>query len=488
MSRNCRQIERKILRLLHGHDTRTQLPQIHAHFLRQGLHQLNQILAHFVSICGSQQKMDYAYRVFSQCQNPNIYLFNSMIKGYSLCGPFEESLNFFSSMKKRWIWPDEYTFAPLLKACSNLCDLKLGRCIHKNIIIVGFGRFNSIRIGVIELYTTGGIMEDANKVFDEMSERDVIVWNLMINGYCKRGDVDIGLNLFRQMGERSIVSWNTMISCLSQSGRDTEALGLFLELQDQGFTPDEATLVTMLPLCSRLGDVGTGKLIQSYAESSGLYQDFVSVGNALLDFYSKCGILDTARSVFNKMPRKNLVSWNAMISAMAFNGKGELGIDLFEKMINEGISPNDATFTGVLSCCSHAGLVEKARNLFASMAVDHKIEPKLEHYGCMVDVLGRCGCVKEAYDLIRRMPGEPNASLWGALLSACRTHGETELAEVAVSELVKLEPFNSGTYVLLSNAYAEEGRWDKVEEVREIMKERSVKKTPGQSAVGFYAG
>ncbi|WCJ43034.1 Pentatricopeptide repeat-containing protein At1g09190 [Euphorbia peplus] len=486
MSKNCRQIERKILRLLHGHDTRTQLPEIHAHFIRHGLHQFNQICAHFVSICGSQRKMDYAYRVFSQCPSPNIYLFNAMIKGYSLCGPFEESLDFFSSMKTRWIWPDEYTFAPLMKACSNLCDLKLGQCVHKDVIRVGFARFSSIKIGVIEFYANCGVMEDARKVFDEMSEKDVIVWNLMINGYCKRGDVEVGLDFFRRMGDRSIVSWNIMILCLSQSGRDTEALRVFLEMQDRGFKPDEATLVTVLPICSRLGDVGIGKLIQSYAESSGLYQDFVSVGNALLDFYSKCGMLEAAIGVFNKMPRKNLVSWNSMISAMAFNGKGELGVDLFEEMINEGISPNDATFIGVLSCCSHAGLVEKGRNLFASMTENHKIEPKLEHYGCMVDVLGRCGCVKEAYDLIRRMPGEPNASLWGALLSACRTHGETELAELAMEELVKLEPCNSGTYVLLSNAYAEEGRWDEVEKVRAMMKERSVKKTPGQSAVGIY--
>ncbi|KAF2288316.1 hypothetical protein GH714_005979 [Hevea brasiliensis] len=484
MSRTCREIERMILRLLHGHDTRSQLRQIHAHFLRHGLHQLNQILAHFVSVCGSQNKMAYADRLFCQSQHPNILLFNSMIKGYSLCGPFEESFSLFSSMKNRGIWPDEYTFAPLLKACSNLRDLKLGRCVHKDVIIVGFHCFSSIRIGVVELYTTCGIMEDAEKVFDEMCDMDVIVWNLMIHGYCKRGDFDMGLHLFRQMSERSIVSWNIMISCLAQSGRDSEALGLFHEMKDQGFNPDDATLVIVLPICARLGAVEVGQWIQSYAESSVFFRDSVSVGNALVDFHSKCGVLETAKKVFNEMPQKSVISWNAMISAMAFNGKGELGIELFEEMTKAGVCPNDATFVAVLSSCAHAGLVEKGRTLFASMTLNHQIVPKLEHYGCLVDLLGRSGCVREAYDLIRRMPEKPNASLWGSLLGACRTHGDMELAQLAVEELVNLEPWNSGNYVLLSNIYAEEERWDKVEEVRTMMKERSVEKTPGQSSVG----
>ncbi|KAF2324005.1 hypothetical protein GH714_006119 [Hevea brasiliensis] len=251
----------------------------------------------------------------------------------------------------------------------------------------------------------------------------------------------MGLHLFRQMSERSIVSWNIMISCLAQSGRDSEALGLFHEMKDQGFNPDDATLVIVLPICARLGAVEVGQWIQSYAESSVFFRDSVSVGNALVDFHSKCGVLETAKKVFNEMPQKSVISWNAMISAMAFNGKGELGIELFEEMTKAGICPNDATFVAVLSSCAHAG---------------------------------------EAYDLIRSMPEKPNASLWGSLLGACRTHGDMELAQLAVEELVNLEPWNSGNYVLLSNIYAEEERWDKVEEVRTMMKERSIEKTPGR--------
>ncbi|XWS64459.1 hypothetical protein CRYUN_Cryun05aG0005700 [Craigia yunnanensis] len=484
MSRVSLQLERKILRLLHGHKTRKNLREIHAHFLRQCLHQSNQILSHFVSVCGHLNKMNYANLVFLQTHNPNILLFNSMVKGYSLNGPFEEAITLFSLIKTHGIWPDEYTFSPLLKACSGLDDSRIGQCIHGEVIKSGFARFGSVQIGVVELYSSSGRMEESKKVFDGMSQRDVIIWNLMIRGFCKRGDVDMGLSLFRQMSERSVVSWNSMISYLAQSGRPSEALALFHEMKELGFQPDEATMVIVLPICAHLGAIDVGQWIHSYAESSRFYQNAVSVGNALMDFYSKCGNLETSLQIFNDMPCKNVVSWNAMISGLAFNGRGELGVELFEEMMNKGEKPNDATFIGVLTCCAHAGLLEKGQELFASMSENYFIDPKLEHYGCMVDLLARNGCVRMAYDLIRSMHIMPNATLWGSLLSACRTYGELELAELAVKELIILEPWNSGNYVLLSNIYAEEGRWDEVEKIRVLMREKNVKKAMGQSATG----
>lgn len=412
-------------------------------------------------------------------------LFNSMIKGFSVCGPFEQSLCLFSIMKSRGIWPDEYTFAPLLKVCSNLREYRMGQCVHAQVRRGGFECFGSIRIGIVELCVSCLRMENAKKVFDEMPHPDVIVWNLMVRGFCKAGNVDVGLDLFRQMKQRSIVSWNSMISCLAQSGRDSEALRLFGEMRDQGFEPDEATVVTVLPVCARLGAVEVGQWIHSYADSKRLLREVISVGNSLVDFYCKCGDLQSASSIFKKMHTKDVVSWNVMISGLAFNGEGQHGVELFEEMVGKGMNPNEGTFIGVLACCAHAGLVEKGRNVFASMKQPHKMRPKLEHYGCLVDILGRGGCVKEAHDLIKSMPIKPNAALWGSLLGSCRTYGDLELAEIALNELINLEPWNSGNYVLLSNMYAEEGRWDKVEKVRELMTEKCVKKAPGQSSIGF---
>ncbi|XP_010259360.1 PREDICTED: pentatricopeptide repeat-containing protein At1g09190 [Nelumbo nucifera] len=484
MSRCCREAERRILRLLHGHTTRLQLTQVHAHFLRHNLHQSNQILAHFVSVCAALNKMPYARLVFLQALNPNLLLFNSMIKGYSISGCPKESIHLFALMKNRGIWPDQFTFAPLLKSCSVLSDFNLGRGIHAGILTVGLESNSSIQIGLVELYSSCRRMEDARQVFDAMPHKDVIAWNLMVRGFCNAGRVEVGFDVFRQMNQRNIVSWNSMISSLAKSGRDTDALKLFHEMWDEGFKPDDATLVTVLPVCARLGAFDVGRWIHSYADSRGLSRQVVSVGNSLVDFYCKCGDLETARKVFNEMPRKTVVSWNAMISGLALNGQGVSGVNLFEEMKRQGMDPNHSSFIGVLACCIHAGLVQKGQELFDSMIKEHQLEPKLEHYGCMVDLLGRSGFVKEANDLIRSMPMKPNATIWGALLSACRIHGDLELAEFAAKELINVEPYNSGNYVLLSNIYAEMGNWDEVERVRVLMKDSSVRKAPGCSSIG----
>lgn len=386
-------------------------------------------------------------------------------------------------MKKHGIWPDEFTFAPILKSCSNLCDVRFGQTVHAQLVALGFHCFSAIRVGIVEFYVNCKNMEDAKQVFDEMRDRDVIVWNLMIRGYCRTGNVDMGYTLFRKMKERSVVSWNTMLSCLARSGRDGEALKLFYEMRDSSFVLDEATVVTMLPVCARLGEDNIGQWIHSYAKSSKLYQKHVSVGNALVDFYCKRGLLDAAFKVFDEMPLNNVVSWNTMISGLAFNGNGEKGLALFDEMIKNGLNPNESTYIGVLTCCVHSGLVQRGRDLFGSMVSNHQIEPRLEHYGCMVDLLGRCGSVKEAYDLVKSMPMKPNGALWGALLSSCRNHGDLEVAEVVVKELMVLEPWNSGNYVLLSNIYAEIGKWDEVEKVRVLMMESKIEKAPGQSFI-----
>ncbi|KNA14929.1 hypothetical protein SOVF_102890 [Spinacia oleracea] len=485
MSRTSREVERRILRHLHDRRSQTRLLEIHAHFLRHELHQSNQILAHFVAVCRAHGKMRYAELVFQQAQSPDLPLFNSMIKGYSVSGQPEKSLSIFSLMKNNGVLPNEYTFAPLMKSCCNVSDSKVGKCVHGEILKLGLERHNAVRIGIVEFYTNCEEMGNAKKVFDEMLQRDVIIWNLMIRGFCKTGDIDMGLFLFRKMRERSIVSWNSMISSLAKSGRDREALEVFNEMQIDGcFKPDEATVVTVLPVCARLGALDVGNRLYTYAQSSGLFRDFITVGNSIVSFYCKCGDLETAHRVFCEMPLKNVISWNTLISGLAFNGKGELGVDLFEEMLSRGVKPNDSSYVGVLTCCVHAGLLQKGRHFFSLMTAKHKILPKLEHYGCMADLLGRSGCLREASDLVKNMPMKPNAVLWGSLLSASRNHGDVKLAERALKELINLEPWNSGNYVLLSNIYAEEGKWDEVDKLRVLMKERSVKKSIGHSLVG----
>ncbi|XP_076915771.1 pentatricopeptide repeat-containing protein At1g09190-like [Bidens hawaiensis] len=479
----ARGIERRILHHLHRHRNRTRITEIHAHIFRHHLHQSNLILSHLVSACGSLNQMPYAHLIFLQTHHPNILLFNSIIKGYSLSPPSQLPLHLFHAMRKRNIWPDEFTFAPVLKCCSSLWDLRFGKTLHGQLLSLGFHWFSAVRIGILELYVNCAEMVDARKLFDEMPETNVIVWNLMIRGYCKTGNVHMGYALFNQMRERSVVSWNTMLSGLSKAGYEREALKVFHEMCDNGFEPDEATVVTMLPVCARLGEDDIGQRIHSYTKSSKLYEKHVSVGNALVDFYCKRGFLDAAFMVFNGMPLKNVVSWNAMISGLAFNGEVEKGLGLFDEMINNELNPNESTFVGALTCCVHSGLIQKGKGLFSSMVSEHQIKPRLEHYGCMVDLLGRGGLVKEAYELIKSMPMKPNAALWGALLGSCCKHGDMEIGEVAVKEVIRLEPWNSGNYVLLSNMYAEKGKWDEVEKIRLLMMESNVNKAAGQSMI-----
>ncbi|PWA55101.1 Pentatricopeptide repeat-containing protein [Artemisia annua] len=334
------------------------------------------------------------------------------------------------------------------------------------------------------MYVSCGRMGDAMKVFDEMRDGvSVVVGNMVMKGWCKDGNVDMGMRVFRGMRVRSVVSWNTILSCLAKSGREREALGMFREMLDDGVEGDEGTVVSMLPVCARLGEDGVGEWIHAFAKSSGVYEKYVSVRNSVVDFYCKRGRLDDAFLVFENMPGKNVVSWNAMISGLAFNGDGEKGLALFDEMIKKGFKPNESTFVGVLTCCVHSGLFQRGKDLFALMVSKHHVEPKLEHYGCMVDLLGRGGLVKEAFDLVKSMPMKPNAALWGALLSSCRDHGYMEIAEVAVKELIVLEPWNSGNYVVLSNMYAERGKWDEVEKVRVLMSESNIEKNQGQSLI-----
>nr|ABK26521.1 unknown [Picea sitchensis] len=236
----------------------------------------------------------------------------------------------------------------------------------------------------------------------------------------------------------------------------------------------------ILRACASVAALEQGKQVHADIIKIGFELD-VSVSNGLVDMYGKCGRIEDAQEVFSKLLEPDVASWNAMISGLAQHGCGKEAVLLFEQMLQTGVKPNQITFVVVLSGCSHAGLVDEGRNYFDSMTRDHGISPKAEHYSCMVDLFGRAGCLDEALNFINQMPVEPNASVWGSLLGACRVHGNIELAERAVEQLIELTPENPGTYVLLSNIYAAAGRWDDAGKVRKMMKDRSVKKEPGCS-------
>ncbi|KAG0468319.1 hypothetical protein HPP92_017647 [Vanilla planifolia] len=476
---------RYVLRLLNDRASRHLLPEILTHVLRCSLHlSFPSLLSDLAAAAASIRRPVFARCLLLISSIPDLSLFNATIKSLSFF-PSDEPFRLFSLLRSAGLRPDRQTFAPLLKSCSLLPSLQPGSAVHASAVVGGFESHAAVSIQLVGLYAHFGRMEDAQKVFDAMPHRETVVWNLMINGFCKRNELDTALRLFRQTNERNVVTWNTMLAGFARAGRDVEVVELFLEMWDLGVEPDDATVVTVLPVCARTGNSELGRRIHNYAENKDLSRTAINVGNSLVDMYCKCADLESARLVFDEMPRKNVVSWNTMINGLAVNGCGRMGLQLFDEMLCRGIEPNASTFVSVLGCCNHAGLVETGRELFQAMKVKYKIKPGAEHYGCMVDLLGRCGRTREALELIKEMPLRPNAAIWGSLLSACRNSGDIEVAEAAVKVLMDLEPENSGNFVLLANLYADAGRWQDAEKIWSKMRGMRIWKNTAQSAIEF---
>ncbi|KAF8397593.1 hypothetical protein HHK36_016513 [Tetracentron sinense] len=463
----------------------------------------------------STDALDYATLVFQQLQQePTIFMWNTIIRCYASSNTPSQAISFYGSMRNRGMKPNNYTFTFIIKACaadSCLFDLH-GRAIHAQSIVFGIPNSDvHVYTSLVNMYASvaGGNVEaarslfdrmqyrtaatwnaiiagyarkenikDAQELFDQMPDKDEQSWNVMVCGYTKIGKFDEAGRLFEGMPVRTLPSWNAMISAYVRASRPVEALALFREMQIVGMRPDEITVVSVLPACTQLGALESGEWIHLYVERNRFDRN-ISVCNAIIDMYSKSGCIDKATAVFKGMRKRSLVSWNTMISGLAIHGRGEEASQLFIEMESEGAVPDDITFVGLLNACAHAGLVERAWIYFENMHKVYGIQPKIEHYGCMVDILGRAHYLKEALKLINCMPFEPNSVILGSLLSACRTCNDFQFGEKILEKLVDLEPLNPGYYVLLSNMYASAGRWEEVIRVRNLMKNRGIEKKPG---------
>ncbi|XP_020276412.1 pentatricopeptide repeat-containing protein ELI1, chloroplastic-like [Asparagus officinalis] len=330
-------------------------------------------------------------------------------------------------------------------------------------------------------YSSCGQAGIAREVFDSMSERSFVSWSAMIAGYSKSGDLDAARELFERMPERNVVCWNAMIAGYAQNERFSEAVKIFRRmLQVEGMKPNEVTLVSVLSACANLGALGLGKWIHRYVERAstrlGLF-----LGNALSDMYSKCGCIAEARKVFDEMPERDVISWSIIVTGTAMHGLWNEAIACFHEMLQQGTKPNDITFMGILSACTHAGLVDDGLEYFDRMSREFGIDPKVEHYGCVVDLLSRAGRLDEAENLISSMRVSPNAIVWGALLGGCRIYGDVDRGERAAHRILQLDPDHSGSHIYLANAYASVGKLEEAAKYRVWMREKQVVKTPGCS-------
>ncbi|XP_042500257.1 pentatricopeptide repeat-containing protein At2g22070 [Macadamia integrifolia] len=437
-----------------------------------------------ITLHAQSDRLDLALAQFEQMTERDIVSWNSMIAGYNQHRCDLKALTFFKRMlNESSVKPDSFTFASALSACANLEMLKHGKQIHAQIIRTGLDTYGPVGNALISMYSKSGGVKIARKIVSKIAATNlsVISFTALLDGYIKLGDISPARQIFDSMKDHDVVAWTAMIVGYTQNGFHDDAVALFRSMVNEGPKPNNYTLAAMLSVCSSLASLEHGKQIHAISVRFG-EELSVSVSNALITMYAKAGSIEGAKCVFNQICwTRDTISWTSMIIALAQHGMGEEAVELFEKMLTVGVQPDHITYVGVLSACTHAGLVEQGQNYFNLMQSVHRILPTQSHYACMIDLLGRGGLLQEAQNFIEKMPVEPDVIAWGALLSSCKVHKNVDFAKIAAENLLIIDPENSGAYSALANVYSACGRWEDAAKVRKLMKDRGVKKDQGFS-------
>ncbi|XP_077211678.1 tetratricopeptide repeat (TPR)-like superfamily protein [Tasmannia lanceolata] len=525
--------------------------EVHVHVVRFGFESevdvINALITMYVK-CGD---VCSARRLFDRMSKKDRISWNAMISGYFENGECLEGLRLFFTMRVLSIEPDLMTMTSVISASKLMSDRRLGREIQGYVIRMGFGIDVSVNNALIQMYISGGNLEEAEKVFFRMKSKDVASWTTMISGYEKNGfsskaveayeqmklagvmpdgitvasvlsaytclglldrgiklhefasrrrlilypivgnmfihmyskskRIDKALEVFNRMPEKNVISWTSIILGSQINQRSFEALNFF-RLMQFDLKPNSVTLIAALSACASIGALMCGKEIHAHALRRGLgFEGFVP--NALLYMYVNCGRMEHVHTQFSMHEAKDVASWNIVLTGCARRGHGDLAVELFNKMREVGVSPDEITFIALLCACSRSGMVSEGWEYFNNMSEEYFVTPNLKHYTCMVDLMGRAGQLEEAHDFIKKMPKEPDAAVWGALLNACRIHRQVELGQIAAQFIFELDSESVGYYVLLCNLYADDGRWDEVARVRRLIRERGLTVDPGFSWV-----
>ncbi|KAB1209076.1 hypothetical protein CJ030_MR6G025950 [Morella rubra] len=475
--------------LLQNCKTLNQLKQIHAHLLKfqslENLHPIAPLL--FATITSKDVSFfPYACTVFERLRHRNTFMYNTMIRGHVQSLSPIPAILCYLDMLDYGLAANNYTFPPLIKACTNLAPSKrTGRLAHAHVVKFGFSNDPFVVSSLIEYYSVVHDVATARSLFDRTPKKDVVIWTAMIDGYGKMGDVANARFLFEEMHERNVISWSAIMAAYSRVSDFKEVLSLFLKMQEVGTKPNESVLVSVLTACAHLGAVTQGLWIHSYAKRQNLESNPI-LATALVDMYSKCGCVESALPVFESIPKKDAGAWNAMISGIAMNGDAMRSLDLFNQMATSGTQPTDTTFVAVLTACIHAKMVDQGLELFEQMGTIYGVEPRLEHYACVVDLLARAGMLEEAEKFIEEKMGGlgvGDANVWGALLGACRVYGNIEIGNRVWKKLNETGVVDSGTTVLSYTIYKEAGWEMDAKEVRKKISETGLKKKPGCSVI-----
>ncbi|KAK1396232.1 putative pentatricopeptide repeat-containing protein [Heracleum sosnowskyi] len=397
----------------------------------------------------------------------------------------EEALSLFHHIHST-LSLDPFVFPLALKSCAAIRRPHLGTSIHSHLIKTSHSTNNPfIACALIDMYGKCVSISSARKVFDEMPDRNVVMWNAMISLYAHCRDyLSKGLELFEVMDVLPNHStFNSIIAGLSEvEDGSYKAIEFYRRMRRLGLKPNLITVLALMNACVGMGVLNMVKEVHGFSIRNDIdwHPHFRS---GLVEAYGRCGCLENACVVFRSLQERDVVAWSSLISAYAFHGEARIALKIFEEMEMAKVKPDEIAFLGVLKACSHAGLPDEARMYFARMHDEYGVEPRSDHYSCLVDVLGRSGRLHEAYEVIRGMPVKVTAKAWGALLAGCRTYGEVELAEIAGRALFELEPDNAANYVILSRIYGNVGRHDEAQRIRTIMEERGLKVAPGSSWV-----
>ncbi|XP_019054228.1 PREDICTED: pentatricopeptide repeat-containing protein At5g27110 [Nelumbo nucifera] len=525
--------------------------KIHTHVIKTGFEFDVVVASSLVGMYAKCGLFDLAIQLFNEMPNRDVACWNTVVSCYYQNGQPEKALDLFEKMKSSGFQPDSVTFTTVLSACARLLDLESGKEIHREVKRTGFHLDGFISSALVDMYGKCGCLEMAREVFEQIPMKSVVSWNLMIAAYSLTGDSHSCLELFRRMNEEGVkptsttlssiliacsrlaklhkgkfihgyiirneiisdifiysslvdlyfkcgsvisaehvfkempkthvVSWNVMISGYVTIGYYFEALHIFYDMRVAGVKPDSVTFTSILPACSQLAALEQGKEIHKYVKENGFESDEKVMG-ALLDMYAKCGTVEEARQVFDRLPVRDFVSWTSMITAYGSHGQAFKALELFSKMQDSNAKPDKVTFLAIMSACSHAGLIDEGCYFFNQMTASYGIKPTLEHYSCLIDLLGRAGRLREAYSIIQNTPSiQTNFDLLSTLFSACNMHDDLELGEKIARLLIEEDPNDPSTYVTLSNMYASIGKWNEVRKVRLKMKKLGLKKSPGCS-------
>lgn len=455
--------------------------QIHGHVCKFGLKSNVAVQHALIHMYSLSKQLDMARGVFDMTLKCDVMLWNAIISGYNRSKKFDESRELFYLMEKRRVLPSTVTLVSVLSACSKLKDVETGRRVHQYVKDHKVESSLTLENTLVDTYAACGEMNIALDIFKNMKKRDVISWTSIVMGFLNV-DIDLARKYFDQMPERDSISWTAMIDGYLKLNRFKEVLMLFREMQTAGVKADAYTMVSILTACARLAALELGEWVRTYVDKNEIQND-VYVGNALMDMYFRCGDAEKAVEVFNQMQYRDRFTYTTMIVGYASNGRGEEALVAFNQMLQNSVKPDEITCIGVLCACAHRGLVNEGRKFFADMRAKYGIEPNVTHYGCMVDLLGRAGHLREAYEVIKNMPMQSNSVVWGALLGACRVHKNVEMAETAVRHLLQLDPENESVYVILCNIYVVCNRLENLKVLRKTMTDQQIKKPPGCSSI-----